>query len=118
MESDDLIKAIKIESKIRKNNKKMINYILKNTFIFSIFLISYYLYYLSLEKCIEGADACGKKLNWIKKIVIQEISSCVLITVLLQLTFYKLIFFFHFFHLIIAFFFFYKYINLYVFYYN
>ena len=114
MESDDLIKAFSPRKK-NKKNKKMINYILKNTFIFSIFLISYYLYYLSLEKCNEGADACCQKLKWIKKKVIQEFLSCLLITVLLQLTFYKLISGFHLFHLIIAFFSFYKYSHGYVF---
>jgi hypothetical protein len=62
MESDYLIKTLnskKIESfKIRKKNRKknkkenkIINNILKNILIFPIFLISYYLYYLSLEKC-------------------------------------------------------------------
>ena len=114
MESDDLIKAFSPRKK-NKKNKKMINYILKNTFIFSIFLISYYLYYLSLEKCNEGADACCQKLKWIKKKVIQEFLSCLLITVLLQLTFYKLISGIHLFHLIIAFFSFYKYSHGYVF---
>ena len=108
-------KKNKINKKKNQKNKKMINYVLKNTFIFSIFLISYYLYYLSLEKCFDGADVCGKNLKWIRKIVIQEISSCVLITILLQLAFYKIISRFHLFHLIIAFFSFYKYSHGYVF---
>ena len=115
MESDYLnnILYLKIKShKIRKKNKnknKTKIIILQNILIFPIFLISYYLYYLSLEKCYEGVDKCCQKLKWIKKKVIQEFSSCALITVLLQLIFYKIISRFHLIHLIIIFFFFYKY---------
>ena len=116
MESDyltNVLSPIKIESsKIRKKNKKnkkMINNTLKNIVIFPIFLISYYLYYLSLEKCYEGVDKCCQKLKWIKKKVIQEFSSCALIAILLQLIFYKIISRFHLIHLIIIFFSFYKY---------
>ena len=50
-----------------------------------------------------------QKLKWIKKKVIQEFSSCVLITVLLQLLFYTIISLFHLIHLIIICFSFYKY---------
>ena len=119
MESNYLIKIlnpIKIESfKRRKKIKKMINNILKNTFITSIFLISYYLYYLSLEKCYEGEDKCCKKIKWIKKKVIQLFSSCTLVVVLLELIFYKIISLFHLIHLIIVLFSFYKYNHGYIF---
>ena len=77
--SNKAFKAIKIEfvSNLKKNNNKKMKYnILINTFIFAIFFISYYLYYLSLEKCYEGADVCCKKLKWIKKKLTQELASC------------------------------------------
>ena len=122
MESDYSISFFnpnKIESfKSRKKNKnknKMMNNIFRNTIIILIFLISYYLYYLSLEKCNEGEDKCCQKLKWIKKKVIQEFLSCILITILLELIFYKIISPFHLIHLIIVLFFFYKYSHGYVF---
>jgi hypothetical protein len=31
-----------------------------------LFIISYYFYYLSLDKCLEGEDECTRKLNWIQ----------------------------------------------------
>ena len=111
MESNYLIKVLnpnKIESFKSRKKKKLINNILKNTFIVSIFLISYYLYYLSLEKCYEGEDKFCKKIRWIKKKVIQLFSSCTLVAVLLELILYKIISLFHLIHLIIVLFSFYK----------
>ena len=87
----------------------MINNLLKNTLIFGVFLVSYYLYYLSLEKCLEGEDACTKKLKWIKKKLTQEFASCALISVLIQLMLYKIISRFHLIHLITVLISFYKY---------
>ena len=112
--SNALIKPIKkifLKKKRKKNNSnlKMINNTLKNALIFSVFLISYYLYYLSLEKCYMGMDICSKKFKWIKKKLTQEFASCALISVLLQLIFYKIISKFHLIHLIIVFISFYKY---------
>ena len=113
MELNNAFKPVKIGSisDIEKNNnyKKMINSILKNTFIFTFFLISYYLYYLSLEKCYEGADICCNKIKWIKKKLTQEIASCALTSILFQLLFYKIISRLHLIHLIIVFIAFYKY---------
>ena len=57
----------------------------KNIAIFFIFSLSYYLYYLSLEKCLDGEDECGIKLNWIKKKIIELIISCFIISFLFQL---------------------------------
>ena len=39
----------------------------KNFIIFFLFLVGYYLYFLSLEKCYEGQDICCMKAKWIKK---------------------------------------------------
>ena len=97
METDYLLSTkMKLLNNRNKKKKKIVyNNILKsklkNILAFSMFLISYYLYYLSLEKCYKGADKCCQKLRWIKKKVIQELSSCTLITALLQFIFYKII---------------------------
>lgn len=45
----------------------IINELIKKYFFFFSFLISYFLYFLSLEKCYEGPDECCIKINWIKK---------------------------------------------------
>jgi len=124
MESDYLdntflhtkIKLLTIRKNKKKNNyNNILKSTLKNLLAFSMFLISYYLYYLSLEKCFKGEDLCLQKIKWIKKKVIQEFSSCALITVLLQLIFYKIISRLHLIHLIIVFFSFYKYSHGYAF---
>ena len=56
-----------------------------------LFLISYILYYLSLERCYEGFDACSLKNEWIKFKIEQEIISCIIIVLLLELIFYKIV---------------------------
>ena len=63
----------KIKNK-SKNNKNIFN-VLFNLFGLLLFLISYYFYYLSLEKCYDGEDICSKKLEWIYQKVIQLIIS-------------------------------------------
>ena len=68
-----------------------------------LFAISYYFYYLSLEKCFEGTDDCAKKINWIKRKVIQLIISVLIIIFLTLLIFFNIITKFHIFHFIIAF---------------
>ena len=49
-----------------------------------IFFISYYLYYLSLEKCILGEVRCAKKINWIEKKIAQAIFSSILLGILTE----------------------------------
>lgn len=58
----NFIKKTKI---IIKNNKYLFSY-----------LISYLLYFLSLEKCYEGEDACCIKINWIILKIVELIISC------------------------------------------
>ena len=46
--------------KKQKNSKKTFPVIF-NAIILLLFIISYYLYYLSLEKCFKGEGQCSKK---------------------------------------------------------
>ena len=52
---------------------------------FIIFLIAYILYYLSLEKCIDGEELCGNNMKWIYKKLRELIISCELISFLFLL---------------------------------
>ena len=49
------INIVKIFSKIVKYSSNV------------IFIVVYYLYFLSLEGCFEGEKKCSKKSKWIKK---------------------------------------------------
>ena len=84
---------------INKNNK----------FAFTLFFVSYYFFLLSLGKCLEGEDICCQKLEWIKKKIIQEIISCIMISILFELIILKIISKFHLFHFLITFYIFYRY---------
>ena len=44
----------------------------KNVIVFIFFLLSYYLFFLSLEKCYEGEDICCMKMSWMKLKVFEE----------------------------------------------
>ena len=44
---------------------QIIKYHKFNCIAFFLFILSYYLYYLSLEKCFEGFDLCAIKADWI-----------------------------------------------------
>ena len=49
---------------------------------FIIFLIAYFLYYLSLEGCLDGEELCGNNMKWIYKKLRELIISCELISFL------------------------------------
>ncbi|MBQ1701691.1 MAG: hypothetical protein II023_07460, partial [Prevotella sp.] len=51
----------------------------------------YLLYFLSLESCYLGEGVCSTKLKWIKRKVIEEIISCVLLAIILELIFFNVI---------------------------
>ena len=74
-----------------------------------LFIISYYLYFLSLEKCFEGIDKCSKKWEWIMLKIAQLIISLIIIIILIILMIYNIISKFHLFHFIIVFIYFYYY---------
>ena len=53
-----------------------------------LFLIAYILYYLSLERCLDGEELCGNNMKWIYTKVGELILSCELISYLiLKMTF-------------------------------
>ena len=57
----------------------------------SLFILSYYLYYLSLEKCYEGFDRCGVKINWISLKLFEAIFSILILVLLIECMFYNII---------------------------
>ena len=81
----------------------------KNKFALIMFFVSYYLFFLSLEKCYEGEDRCCKKWKWIKKKLNQETISCIIISILFELIILKILSIFHFLHFIVVFIGFYRY---------
>ena len=81
----------------------------RNKFALILFFFSYHLFFLSLEKCFEGEDRCCKKWKWIKKKLIQEAISCIIISTLFELIILKIISVFHILHFIIVFLCFYRY---------
>ena len=96
------------------NKKRIIafkNKIFKNIIIFFLFFLSYYLYYLSLEKCTIGFDICCRKRKWIKKKLIQIILSSIISSILYIFIFFGLISTKHLIHFIIVFIIFYKFSN-------
>ena len=84
-----------------KNNKKSL---IVNLFSGIIFIISYFLYFFSLEGCYEGENVCSTKKIWITHKILEEVISCILIEIMLELIIFKIISSLHFIHIIIYFF--------------
>ena len=72
----------KIEIKFRFlkeiNSKKFLNF-----FYLTLFNISYYLYYLSLEKCLDGIARCSLKQHWINVKLAESILSSIILSLLI-----------------------------------
>ena len=83
--------------------------IIKNSFIVALFMLSYYLFFLSLEKCLDGEGICCMKFKWMKKKIIQELFSCLLSIILLELIIFKKISCYHIIHFTSVFIYFYSY---------
>lgn len=64
-----------------------------------LFILSNYLYFLSLEKCIEGFDECSFKVKWILIKLIQLIISSIILSILIHLMIFKIVSKFHLIHL-------------------
>ena len=90
---------MKVEEK--KQNKKHYNYY--NGISIVLFIISYYFYYLSLEKCLDGIAECSTKLNWIKLKIKQYTISLLMNIVLISLIIFQKISKFHLVHFILVF---------------
>ncbi len=68
------------KQKLSRRKKKTIKKLNNLSFIYPIlYLISYLLYFLSLEKCFEGEDICATKMTWIKKKVVELLISCLIL---------------------------------------
>ena len=88
---------------MQKKNVEMI--------IIFIFLLSYYFFFLSLEKCLDGESICCMKFQWMKKKLIEEIISCLLTIILLELIILKKTSKLHLIHFVTVFSLFYFYSN-------
>ena len=103
------IKLKRKEIEINQKNQPIILNLILNGISLLLFIISYYCYYLSLEKCFKGEDRCSKNFNWIKLKLSQYIISVVLIIFLFALIIYKIISKLHLIHFIMTFICFYNY---------
>ena len=84
-----------------KKNKNNI----KKFCVFTIFGLCYLLYFLSLESCYLGEGLCSSNFKWIKRKIIEEIISCVLLAIILELMIFNVISKYHLIHIILLFFF-------------
>jgi hypothetical protein len=100
------MKCLTKKSKSIKRHVK--SFLFKYTALF-IFIISYILYYLSLEKCFDGEELCGNNMKWIYTKVFELILSCELISLLIATIIFKLVSKFHLIHLFSTFTLFYHY---------
>lgn len=94
-------KAYFIKINISSKNKLL--------FLSLMFLISYFLYFLSLEKCLDGFDLCGTKNMWILIKSIEVILSSSILSILIEGMIFKIISKFHLLHIFFAYIFFFYY---------
>ena len=94
------MKCLTKKSKSIKRHVK--SFLFKYTASF-VFIISYILYYLSLEKCFDGEELCGNNMKWIYKKLFELILSCELISLLIATIIFNYTSKFHLIHLIIIF---------------
>ncbi len=107
----------KKKNKYFPNKNKRIKKECKCSFIYPIlYLISYLLYFLSLEKCFEGEDVCCLKMKWMIKKLIELLISCLILSFSLELIIQKKSSKLHLIHILIVFVLFYKYSHSYYFY--
>ena len=79
----------------------------RNIISLIFFCFSYYLYYISLEKCFSGIDVCGRDIRWIFRKAFKIVVSCFISSILLFLIYYKQLSKLHILHFIICFYLFY-----------
>ena len=78
-------------------------------YVYSFFILSYLLYYKSLESCTKGEDICTRMIGWIKSKIIEALFSLLIMLILFELIIYKIISRIHLIHMIFSFIFFYLY---------
>ena len=86
-------------TKKSKNINKHIKSLLYKYIVSFVFIISYILYYLSLEKCFDGEELCGNNMKWIYKKLFELILSCELISLLIATIIFNYTSKFHLIHL-------------------
>ena len=108
---EKLTNTIKDEITIKdcKYYKEKIRKFIKQILILIMFGLSYWFYYISLEPCLDGLGRCSSYIDWMKKKIIEEIISCILLTIMIQLIILKVVSKMHLIHTIIAFVFFHSY---------
>lgn len=90
-------------------NKLYPNFSILEYISFLLFIFCYYLYYLSLEKCLDGFDICGKKKKWILIKLCEAFTSYFILAALLQGIILKIISRYHLLHLALIYIYFYFY---------
>ena len=58
-------KKKKLKTNLTNKNRYLISFNFFAKISIVLFIISYYLYYLSLEKCYAGFDVCADRTTWI-----------------------------------------------------
>jgi hypothetical protein len=96
---------INVNEKISHTNR--IKYL--NILSSILFILSYYFFFLSLERCYDGESICCRKSRWMIKKVIEEIVSCLLVIISIELILFKKSTKLHFIHFIFFFILFYYY---------
>ena len=75
----------------------------KNKYLIICFIFIYFLYLFSLEGCYEGEDICSTKIIWITSKIVEEIISCLIMEIMLELIIFKIISRLHLIHILIVF---------------
>lgn len=94
---------------INRNTDAKLNKKIHISISFLLFILSYYLYYLSLEKCLEGFDICGTKNDWINTKLSEAVLSSFILAALIECMIYNFIPKLNIIHIIIYYIFIYKY---------
>ena len=96
LQNEIIIKDLIYYKEKFKKNKNMI-------LIFISFILTYLFYFLSLESCFDGEGPCSTYVNWIKIKVFEELISCILLSIIIQLIIFQVVPKIHLIHIIIIF---------------
>ena len=76
---------MKSSNKINLKIKRKFNLYFHKYSIGFLYVFSYYLYYSSLERCLDGEEICGNNMKWIYTKVVELVISCEIISILFAL---------------------------------